>query len=91
MPEPADTYEQCVADFRWEVPEGYNIAADVCDRWALSEPDRTALLVLGADDRRFVDDDFGHTIVIEILAQRANSVIEDRRVAERGVHLRPSP
>lgn len=51
VPEPADTYERLVADFRWEIPERTNIAADVCDRWALSEPDRTALLVLGADDR----------------------------------------
>ncbi|CAO4153657.1 Acetyl-CoA synthetase [Methylorubrum thiocyanatum] len=51
MLEPADTYEALVADFRWEIPERYNIAADVCDRWALSEPDRTALLVLGPDDR----------------------------------------
>jgi len=51
VPEPANTYEKLVADFRWEIPERYNIAADVCDRWALSEPDRTALLVLGPDDR----------------------------------------
>ncbi|MGA4550843.1 AMP-binding protein [Methylorubrum aminovorans] len=51
VPEPADTYERLVADFRWEIPERTNIAADVCDRWVLSEPDRTALLVLGADDR----------------------------------------
>src|SRR5271170_5460408 len=26
------TYEQVAADHRWEVPERYNIAADVCDR-----------------------------------------------------------
>ncbi|MEH3116590.1 MAG: AMP-binding protein [Methylorubrum populi] len=51
MPEPADSYEADLADFRWEIPERYNIAADVCDRWALTEPDRTALLVLGPDDR----------------------------------------
>ena len=37
--------------FRWQIPPRYNIAEDVCDRWALSEPDRTALLVLGPDDR----------------------------------------
>lgn len=51
MLEPADTYDTLVADFRWEIPERYNIAADVCDRWALTQPDRTALLVLDADDR----------------------------------------
>ncbi|WP_430637552.1 hypothetical protein [Sphingomonas hankookensis] len=46
---------------------------------------------LDAHDRRLVDDDFGYTVVIEILAQRPNSVIEDRGVAEQGVHLSPSP
>ena len=51
VPEPAPTYDSLVADFRWEIPERYNIASDVCDRWALTEPDRTALLVLDADDR----------------------------------------
>ncbi|HJE25758.1 MAG TPA: AMP-binding protein [Methylorubrum populi] len=51
MLEAADTYEKLVADFRWEIPARTNIAEDVCDRWALSEPDRPALLVLGPDDR----------------------------------------
>lgn len=51
MLEAADTYETLVADFRWEIPARTNIAVDVCDRWALSEPDRTALLVLRPDDR----------------------------------------
>jgi acetyl-CoA synthetase len=36
VPEPADTYENLGADFRWEIPERYNIAADVCDRLALT-------------------------------------------------------
>ena len=27
-----DSYEQAVAEHRWEVPERYNIAADVCDK-----------------------------------------------------------
>src|SRR3982750_4878019 len=27
-----DAYELAVAEHRWEVPEHYNIAADVCDR-----------------------------------------------------------
>ena len=26
------SYEQACAEHRWEVPERYNIAADVCDR-----------------------------------------------------------
>src|SRR5262249_2372297 len=36
-------------DFRWHVPAHYNIAASVCDRWAESEPDRVAILHVGAD------------------------------------------
>ena len=32
------------AAFRWPVPEHYNIAVDVCDRWAAAEPDRLALI-----------------------------------------------
>ena len=33
MPEqPPDPYEQALAEHRWEVPERFNIAVDVCDR-----------------------------------------------------------
>ncbi|ABZ83667.1 acetyl-coenzyme a synthetase family protein, putative [Heliomicrobium modesticaldum Ice1] len=35
-------YEQTFAEFQWEVPESYNFARDVIDRWAL-DPDRLAL------------------------------------------------
>src|SRR3546814_5994684 len=47
-----------------------------------------ATMPLDTDDSRLIDDDFGHAIVIEILPQRPNSMIEDRRIAERRVHLR---
>jgi acetyl-CoA synthetase len=40
----ASTYEELRARFRWDVPEFYNIGVDVCDRWAVSEPDRVALI-----------------------------------------------
>src|SRR3546814_8723228 len=49
-----------------------------------------ATMPLDTDDSRLIDDDFGHAIVIEILPQRPNSMIEDRRIAERRVHLSPS-
>jgi acetyl-CoA synthetase len=32
------TYEQVVAEHRWEVPERYNIAADVCDKHPRDKP-----------------------------------------------------
>ena len=46
---PADDYEALRAGFRWEIPARYNIAADICDRWALAEPDRPAILERAAD------------------------------------------
>ena len=32
------SYEQACAEHRWEVPERYNIAADVCDRHPRDKP-----------------------------------------------------
>jgi acetyl-CoA synthetase len=29
----AESYEELRAQFRWDVPQFYNIAADICDRW----------------------------------------------------------
>ncbi|TCR70353.1 acyl-CoA synthetase [Bosea sp. BK604] len=37
-------YDSLRAAFRWRIPERYNIAADVCDRWAEHEPERTAII-----------------------------------------------
>ncbi|TNE42666.1 MAG: AMP-dependent synthetase [Alphaproteobacteria bacterium] len=39
------TYEEVKEEFEWEIPEYYNIGVDICDKWALREPDRTALIV----------------------------------------------
>jgi acetyl-CoA synthetase len=39
------SYEEVRARFRWDIPERYNIGADVCDRWAEREPGRTALVL----------------------------------------------
>lgn len=44
-------YEKLYRDFRWEIPEHYNIGVDVCDRWALREPARAALVHVQADGR----------------------------------------
>nr|WP_246412904.1 AMP-binding protein [Methylobacterium brachythecii] len=46
---PATDYAALVAGFSWDIPDRYNIAADVCDRWALSEPDRPAILEVSAE------------------------------------------
>ncbi|HEY1383377.1 MAG TPA: acyl-CoA synthetase [Dongiaceae bacterium] len=44
-----DNYAALAGDFRWQVPERYNIGVDVCDRWAAREPDRTAITFVAAD------------------------------------------
>jgi acetyl-CoA synthetase len=41
---PAKRDYQALRDgFRWHIPERYNIAIDVCDRWAAADPARLAL------------------------------------------------
>jgi acetyl-CoA synthetase len=44
LPDTRDYPELC-ARFRWRIPQRYNIGVDACDKWAVREPDRTALLV----------------------------------------------
>ena len=49
MLERRDSYATLYRDFRWNIPEGFNIGVAVCDRWAASDPGRTALLDYRAD------------------------------------------
>jgi acetyl-CoA synthetase len=42
-------YRALRADFRWRLPERYNIAVDICDRWAAIEPNRTAIVEVSQD------------------------------------------
>ncbi len=35
--------------FRWQIPSRYNIAVDVCDRWAAIDPDRAAIIEVSTD------------------------------------------
>jgi acetyl-CoA synthetase len=44
----AADYDSLVAAFRWRIPARYNIGVDVCDRWAAAEPERPAILDVGA-------------------------------------------
>src|SRR5215213_3705268 len=46
---PAPDYDSLVSAFRWRIPARYNIGVDVCDRWAAVEPERPAVLDVGAD------------------------------------------
>lgn len=40
----AREFDRIRAAFRWEIPERFNIAEAICDRWARAEPDRIAIL-----------------------------------------------
>lgn len=44
-------YDRLYAEFRWAIPDRYNIGADVCDRWAMREPDRAAIVHVHGDGR----------------------------------------
>ncbi|MFC3695162.1 AMP-binding protein [Chenggangzhangella methanolivorans] len=39
-----DAFGRLRGAFRWEIPEKFNIAEAICDRWAEPEPDRIAIL-----------------------------------------------
>jgi len=44
MLERRETYEALYRDFRWRIPERFNIGVSVADAWAERDPGRTALL-----------------------------------------------
>jgi acetyl-CoA synthetase len=44
MLERRDSYASLIRDFRWTIPARFNIGVAVSDRWAASDPGRTALL-----------------------------------------------
>lgn len=44
-------YRRLRETFQWRLPERYNIAVDVCDRWAAQEPERIAILDVSPDWR----------------------------------------
>ncbi|MFC7198715.1 acyl-CoA synthetase [Halospeciosus flavus] len=46
-----DSYEQLRESFEWEVPERFNVATYVCDRWADAEGERTAIFAEDDDGR----------------------------------------
>ena len=37
-------YDRLYREFRWAIPERYNIGVDVCDRWAAQDPGRPAII-----------------------------------------------
>jgi acetyl-CoA synthetase len=50
LPDARD-YDTLCRAFRWNLPATFNIGVAVCDRWAAAEPDRLAIVHVGADGR----------------------------------------
>ncbi len=70
------SYEQSYKTFSWELPENYNIAEEVCDRWAEEDPNAIAI-------KEYQDLKTFRTISIRELRQRADSLAY--RLEEIGV------
>jgi acetyl-CoA synthetase len=64
-------YEKLYREFRWAIPERYNIGVDVCDRWAMREPGRTAIVHVHADGRV---DKFGYGALMAQSNRLANAL-----------------
>ncbi|MDH3668268.1 MAG: acyl-CoA synthetase [Paracoccaceae bacterium] len=45
----AETWEALRATHQWRMPAHYNMAHDMCEKWAGAEPDRVALIYLRSD------------------------------------------
>jgi len=50
----AGSYDELVRDFRWDIPDRLNMARQVCDDWALTEPGRVAIIDMTGETRRDV-------------------------------------
>ena len=71
MLKPAKDYQTLCEQFRWQIPEFYNIGVDICDKWA-SDPHRKALIY---------DDDAGrvHTYTFRDLKAQSNRLANGLR------------
>ena len=49
MLQPASSYDDLLRQFRWRIPDRYNIAVETCDAWAVRTADRLALIHLDED------------------------------------------
>ena len=45
----ARSYTALCQSFRWDIPEYYNIGADICDKWARCAPERLAIVDVSPD------------------------------------------
>lgn len=86
---PGASYAQLRRDFRWCIPEKLDLAAQVCDAWAVTEPGRTAIIDLSDGARRDVT-----YSALWALSRRVQAGLEARGVRRGdrvGVLLSQSP
>ena len=38
------TYDEIFNEFEWQIPEYFNMGSDICEKYALQQPERTALI-----------------------------------------------
>jgi len=72
-------YEELTEAFEWEVPNKFNIASYICDRWAEADPDRVALYIKGESQEKS-EYTFGE---IQTAANRLANYLEAQGI-ERG-------
>ncbi|MGE4611924.1 MAG: acyl-CoA synthetase [Paracoccaceae bacterium] len=65
------SWDEMRAQFRWPNPARYNIAEQICERWARAEPNRHALTYMDADGGL---QDFTYQNLSRLSSQLANSM-----------------
>ncbi|TKV80147.1 AMP-dependent synthetase [Bradyrhizobium elkanii] len=78
------TFDEVRNEFRWNIPDYYNIGADICDRWADEEPGRLAIIDVepGKSTREYSFADLKATSNRLANALRARGI--GRRTGEKG-------
>ena len=67
----ADTSAEMRTQFQWPSPAKYNIAEQICERWARNDPDRHALTYMDADGGL---QDFSYLQLSRLSSQLANTL-----------------
>ncbi len=65
-------FDSFAGQFRWKIPDRYNIARDVCDRWAETEPDRPAIIDWSSGRRQ----EFTYSAVRAMADDLANKLLD---------------
>jgi len=77
MLESAPSYDALCGSFAWDIPARYNMGVDVCDKWAETDPERTAIIDLTDGQRTDVS--------YEVLKYLSDSLAQHLRAKGVGV------